>query len=372
MKARIGIFFLSFGLDIFAGIENSLYNLALGLIENGAEVFVYSGYLSGRQNRIGDIDIYRSEFVPSVLPRGDETIRSVLQKNSDNINIEIKEFISKNQISHIYTRDPLWGIIQQTGIDHLGLPATLGFSVVNSQDLLLQAKATPYSLYTAVSDSLRSQILEKVNLSPFKVIPNSINLASFRKSNVEQQIMEPIIFCNGRISPEKGIIYLVQSFYEVSKKYPKAELWLCGGSFPFGDRPVKYIEEVKNRIIDLGISSQVRILPNLPWAQIPEIVYQSTIVVLPSLIETFGRGALDGMAAGKPVVVSDAGNLPSLVRDAGMVVEKRSVHGITDAILKLLNDDELRKNLGEKGKYIAQEYSNVSIAHLLMNYMNIK
>ena len=93
------------------------------------------------------------------------------------------------------------------------------------------------------------------------------------------------------------------------------------------------------------------------------------VIVIPSLKETFGKAALEAMACGKPLVTSDAGNLPALVEDGAFVVPKGSAHELANAITRVLQEPDLRVKLAERGPLIAQRYSNKAIARLLMNLM---
>jgi glycosyltransferase involved in cell wall biosynthesis len=369
IKTSIGIFFLSFGKDVFAGIENALYNLSLGLIENGADVHVYSGFLSGTENSIGAISIFRSHLLPSTLPKGDDTVRSTLAQNGPDIAAEILEFLKDRKITHLYICDPLWGIVQPTGVwRRINSPMVLSFHVLNTWDLLYQARGIPYSLHTAVSDYLRKQIQARVDLKNLQVIPNSIDIARFFRGTGRHKasVDAPIILCNGRIAPEKGTIYLVRSFPFILKTFPKAELWLCGGEYPFGYQRTALLE-VKRAIQILDIGKNVRILPNLKWNEIPDFMHQSTLVVLPSLQETFGIAALEAMACGKPLVVTNVGNLPHLVEDSAVVVEPGSVAALADGILKVLQDEGLLNALTVRGPSIAEKYSNKTVACRLLD-----
>jgi glycosyltransferase involved in cell wall biosynthesis len=371
VRTRIGIFFLSFGENIFAGIENSLYNLALGLINHGVEVHVYTGFLSGDDDRIGQISIYRSRLLPDTLPEGDDTVRRSLLANRLEIIDEIVEFVRNRRITHLFVCDPLWGIIQPTKAwKQINLPIILSLHVLNRTDLLTEALQVPYVFYRVVSDSLKQQILAQVKLERLITIPNSIDLSRFYPDpNGLPLSGPPVIFCNARIAPEKGIIFLVQSFAPILKRFPDAELWLCGGEFPFDDQ-VNYPSQIRETIRALGIQENIRILPKLEWVKIPEIIRRSHLVVIPSLRETFGRGALEAMACGKPVVVSNVDNFPHLVQDAGLLVAPESRSDIELAIIRLITDETLSNALGRRGVQLAAQYSNEVIAGTLLREIN--
>jgi iron(II)-dependent oxidoreductase len=365
---RIGISFLSFGKDVFAGIENSLYNLALGLRHNGASVHIFSSGLSGSEASVDGIPVHRSSLLPSTLPNGDETVRAALATNREAIRTEMAAFVRERAIDVLYVCDPLWGIAQETAAwEVFDCPMLLSLRVLNTADLLTNAKRSPFRLYTAVSASLKEQVLHYVELSPMAVIPNSINVQHFQPYGNATSTL--IVFCNSRISPEKGVIDLVLSFPKVVQSVQGAELWLCAGAFPFGD-PGKSLRAVQNAVADLRLQHCVRFLPKLRWCDIPSVIHQAAVVVLPSHSETFGRGALEGMACGKPVVATRVGNLPSLVGDAGILVPPESPDCLSEAIITLLKDTELRTTLGSRGVDRATPFSNERIAAELLRQLN--
>ncbi len=75
------------------------------------------------------------------------------------------------------------------------------------------------------------------------------------------------------------------------------------------------------------------------------------MLVVPSLWpEPFGRVAVEGMAAGLPVIISSIGGLPEVVGDAGVVMKGIGVDELRSKIKALHQDEKLRIRMGEKGK----------------------
>jgi glycosyltransferase involved in cell wall biosynthesis len=66
--------------------------------------------------------------------------------------------------------------------------------------------------------------------------------------------------------------------------------------------------------------------------------------------EAFGLVFLEAMSRGKPVIGTDIGGIPEVVGDCGILVEPFDIDGAADAIERLVRDDALRIELGEKGK----------------------
>jgi len=82
------------------------------------------------------------------------------------------------------------------------------------------------------------------------------------------------------------------------------------------------------------------------------------VFVLPSLNEGMGRVLVEAMASGKPIVASNVGGIPDLVKDGqnGFLVGPGDVNGLSLAMKKLIADEELRVKMGAKGRAMAQSY----------------
>jgi glycosyltransferase involved in cell wall biosynthesis len=76
------------------------------------------------------------------------------------------------------------------------------------------------------------------------------------------------------------------------------------------------------------------------------------VFLLPSELESFGLSALEAMAAGVPVVGSDAGGLPEVVKhtETGFLLPVGDVEGMAARTLEILKDEEHRRCLGEAGR----------------------
>ena len=92
---------------------------------------------------------------------------------------------------------------------------------------------------------------------------------------------------------------------------------------------------------------------------VPKILKGSDICVLVSKREGLPRCIMEAMAAGKPVVATDIRGNRDLVEDGvnGYLVKLGDVEGLANSIIKLVEDDDLRKEMGKKGQEIIEAYS---------------
>lgn len=107
----------------------------------------------------------------------------------------------------------------------------------------------------------------------------------------------------------------------------------------------------------LGIEHRVEHLGTVPLADLPGVYARADLLLMPSLHEGFGLPALEAMACGTPVVVSNRGSLPEVVGDAGLLVEPHDIEGIARAAERLTTDTDLRADLIRRGRERARAFT---------------
>ena len=152
----------------------------------------------------------------------------------------------------------------------------------------------------------------------------------------------------GWLLPIKGPMYLLKAMAEVWQYHPDIQLVYVGK----GDLE----KELKGEAYRTGVSDKVKFLG---WRDdIPEIMQILDIFVLPSLNEGMGRVLVEAMASGKPIVASNVGGIPDLVKHGhnGFLVAPGDANGLSLAIKKLIEDEQLRLEMGARGRTMARDY----------------
>jgi glycosyltransferase involved in cell wall biosynthesis len=367
---KILIPYLTFGKDIFGGIENSLYNLASGLVETGNEVFIYTGRMCYIGENVDGIKIFYSSHLKSCFDEPVEDIDpNILHNyalNKNRIGSELLEIISLKKPDYILAIDHLWGILPYINIwEKINCQTGLNFHMNHRPDLIKKASIKPFTHFFCTSVYILEE-LKKIStqFSHRKVflLPNSIKIQKFNSKYTPNKTRGKIIFCNARLGPEKGIEYLVHAFLKVLKKGWQARLLLCAGSFHFGSN--RKVIEVINKIMDKNsfLREKIQFLPKLKWDDVPKYVKSADTIVLPTRNETFGIAALEALAAGIPLISTNTGNLPHLVQDAGILVKYGDIDAIAEAINKVFSEKSLVSKMIKKGKTIAKEYDYKTVA----------
>lgn len=164
----------------------------------------------------------------------------------------------------------------------------------------------------------------------------------------------------------KGVDILLESFSKIREE--NVYLVVVGE----GDMKDYYIELAKN----LGVSDKVVFPGRVSDGNLPEYYAASDIVVLPSVTmgEAFGIVLLEGMASGKPVIASNLPGVRTVVTEGsdGFLVGPRNEADLTEKISYLLENEEISKRFGKKGrKKVEEKYSWGSIGKRLESvYLN--
>jgi glycosyltransferase involved in cell wall biosynthesis len=138
---------------------------------------------------------------------------------------------------------------------------------------------------------------------------------------------------------------MLRAFHDLD--YPELRLLLTGNSTP----------PIMGQLHQLGLQSRIGFLGTPSDEELSAIYRGAQFLVLPSLIEGFGLPALEAMACGTPVIVSDRTALPEVVGGAGLLVDPLDVGDIKRAMESMLSDLELRTTKRKAGLRRAGQYS---------------
>ena len=158
----------------------------------------------------------------------------------------------------------------------------------------------------------------------------------YRKDEIDEEENTVLFF--GRIEDYKGLEYLIKAMSLVSIDFMDVKLIIAGG----GD-----FSKYENMILDCGnCEVHNRFIPD---DEVPILFQRAKLVILPYIEGTQTGIVPIAYAFKKPVIVTDVGSIPDVVDDGktGFIVPPRDVKALADAIVKLLNDDGLREEMGE-------------------------
>lgn len=162
------------------------------------------------------------------------------------------------------------------------------------------------------------------------VVPNGVDLAHALSSRRTSGTSRHRIVCVARLSPEKGLEYLIRSMRTVRQSIPDATLTLVGGG--------ALEDQLKNLTISLGLTDVIEFRGALPHDETLREIASAELFVCPSLAEGLGIVFIEAQALGVPVVGTNVGGIPDVIEDGktGLLVPPRDEHALTEAIIKML------------------------------------
>lgn len=110
-------------------------------------------------------------------------------------------------------------------------------------------------------------------------------------------------------------------------------------------------------INDVNLINQIVLTGYVVNTDLPAIYSQCAVFLYPSLRESFGIPMLEAMSCNVPVITSNTSSMPEVAADAAHIIDPFQSEEITAGIIKILNDDDYRKSLCEKGLERSKQFS---------------
>lgn len=219
-----------------------------------------------------------------------------------------------------------------------------------------------YSRYThviCISEATRQSMREVAGKSAPEttVICNGINIKKYHDAFPASDLKKDgkIITMVGRWSYQKDQATIIRAIAKLPKVY---KLWLVGyGETEEVLRTLARKLCVNDRVLFLGLRNDV-----------PNILKASDVVVQSSHIDGFGLAAVEGWAAGKPIIASDVEGLAQVVKDAGLLFPHEDADTLALEIEDVCMNKVLYSELVEKGYVRAAQYD---ISTMVEGYTNI-
>ena len=160
----------------------------------------------------------------------------------------------------------------------------------------------------------------------------------------------------GNLNPQKGHEYLIEAGAIVQRDIPELWIRILGG---IASTHVDYLESLNEKAKVLGLTRNNRFRFTDPGEHVGEWLPAYDVFLLTSVPRSEGIPTviLEAMACGLPVVTTDVGSVREIVEDGvtGFVVAPMDSQAIAACVLRLLNDEELRRNMGERARRCAVE-----------------
>ncbi len=222
------------------------------------------------------------------------------------------------------------------------------------------AKIAAYEadLLIAVSNSTKRDIMTLLSVDEerVRVIYEGVDIDEGALDHREQvlsslNVQKPYVLFVGTLEPRKNLRRLLQAF---AKSRQTANLahrlvivgpkgWLYEEIFKERER-----EDLKKSVVLTDLVSDARLAV---------LMSEADLFIYPSLYEGFGLPPLEAMACGTPVLSSSVSSLPEVLGDAAVLVDPYDVDQMASAVINILEDEQLRTSLVEKGRQRVAQFS---------------
>src|SRR5574341_584304 len=288
---------------------------------------------------------------------------------------KIRDLILREKIDLIHAHHPTAHAVSLLAAKLSGIP-----SLIVTRRVIFKMKNNPFSKwkyqssrinrYVAVCQAVQ-RLLEDygVNHGRVQVIPSAVDVLRFNVDHDQATARkrwninpgEVVVGTVGNNNWFKGYDYLLHAARIVIDKHPQTKFFFCGSRTEELYGPARKFSLEKNVILS-GFRTDI-----------PEILACFDIFVLPSLQEGIATAGIEAMASGLPLVGTKVGGIPDLVSEMnGLLIPPGNSQALAEAILRLIENPNLAKNLGLAGRRIAeQKFSKEKVSgQILELYQN--
>jgi phosphatidylinositol alpha-mannosyltransferase len=355
-----------YDLSVSGGVNSHIAPLAAQFRARGHEVRII-GPASG-EPVIGRGEDIITIGRPVPIPASGSVARIAL---SLRLSGQVKELLERERFDIVHVHEPLMPFLPITFLRH---------SEAVNVGTFHAAKDGGNRLYAYSKRLLRRWFRKldgKIAVSPaaerlisryfpghYNIIPNGIDLARFTDACPLPQFQDGklnVLFV-GRMEKRKGLKYLLRAFAAVKVEMRNARLIVVG------DGPLRdgYEESIRRAGVE-----DVVFAGFVPDADLPRYYASADIFCAPNTgNESQGYVLLEAMASGKPVIASNIEGFASVITDGveGTLVLPRNGAALALALVHLLADSELRREMGRRARLRAEQYSWDRIGQRVLSY----
>jgi len=224
----------------------------------------------------------------------------------------------------------------------------------------IRASARLADALTADSECTRQDAIRILGIQPGKITTTQLGVdPAFRPINdtmargkiaEKYDLPERFILYVGLIEPRKNLPMLINAYKRLIDGGENYKLVLVG-SYGW------MYEELLRQINNLDLEEMIHFTGYVSQEDLPLVYNLSSLFVYPTIYEGFGLPALEAMACGVPVITTDVSSLPEIIGKAGMLVPVNNVEALYGAMIAVLGDEDLRREMTNKGILRAAKFT---------------
>jgi glycosyltransferase involved in cell wall biosynthesis len=183
------------------------------------------------------------------------------------------------------------------------------------------------------------------------IVANVIDLSHFQKTARKRNHIAPILLITRNLEPIYGIPTALKAFAILHKSLPNAQLVIAGSG--------PQLKELKQLAEMLDISNSVTFTGRVDNDRISELYHNADLMINPSMADNMPISVLESMCCGVPVVSSNVGGIPYLLKhkDTALLVPPGDEDALATAILTVFENPKLANKLSEAGLEVIQQFT---------------
>lgn len=380
-KKRLSITHLHWGFPpVIGGVETHLTILLPCLVKMGHKVNLLTCSFEGEkvEDRYKGVGILRQPIMDLnwLNKRGvnglAEEAESMLIRFVDKVKPDCLHAHNMHYFSKPHARS-LQKISQKKGI-----PLFLTAHNVWDDNLFLDLiKKIKWTQIVAVSHFIKKEIIGSgYDHKKITVIHHGVDQNIYRPDVDKLRILKKypmlkgkkIIFHPARMGLAKGCDVSIKALKIIKERVPQAMLVLAGtrNIIDWGQTQQKDIAYMVSLVKSLGLEKSV-LIDMYQLEDMPYLYAASEVCIYPSTSsEPFGLTMLEALATAKPMVVTETGGMPEIIKDSinGFVIPIKDFESLASRCIQLLQNDSLRDRLGYTGRtMVEQQYSSEIVAN---------
>jgi len=339
-------------LDLAQGLDNSGFEPVIGVVENK----------SGGQRELAKASAalqLRTEIFPCSSPFDWKTV------------LQIRNFVRDNGIDIVHAHGYKANFYGLMATRFTSIPVIATCHPWTETDYSFRARMYTFldkfwlkrmDRVVAISEEVKQQLWSPQRNAVVDVIPNGIDLTRFNGKLQDRPLREQLGFESsniivgavGRLVPEKGYSYLLESASRVCANHPQVRVVIVG------DGPLR--AQLTQQAAALNLQSKVSFLGVRD--DTPALLSMMDIFVMCSISEGLPMALLEAMASSKPITATKVGAIPELINhgDSGLLVQPKDSEQLADALEQLIRNKQEARKMGEKARQdVFSKYSSTEM-----------
>ncbi len=243
-----------------------------------------------------------------------------------------------------------------------GVPVVVNYRGGGAEEFLMRSHSiVRWSLRRVAVMAVPSGFLQEI-FSRFgirtEIVPNVIDLARFRPRDVARTTSAHVVVARN-LEPLYDNETALRAFHIVHSRHPNARLTIAGSG--------PELQRLQVLACQLGLDTCVRFAGRLDRESMAKLFREADVMLNPSLTDNMPNSVLESLASGVPVVSTNVGGVPYVVKDGStaLLVPPAEPTLMAAAVMKMLDDIDLWRKISLAGLAEVQQYSWKQVAPLL-------